>query len=191
MGTAHAINTGIEMSAEELGRLPRGRARFELVAGELLVMEPGFAEHGNISAEAVRILANHVIEHDLGRAFGAETGFLLTKKPDTVRAPDAAYVSHATIDRAGEVKGYWPGPPDFSVEVVSSGDRPSRVREKALAWVGAGCTLVVVLEPETGTATAFRHAAPPTIHAETETLDCSDAVTGFRPRVEELFPARR
>ncbi len=154
MATAHAIPTGIHMSAQELGQLESGRARFELVAGELWVMEPGFAEHGQVTSEAMVRVANHVREHDLGRTFGAETGFLLATRPDTVLAPDAAFVSHATIERVGAVKGYWPGPPDFCVEVVSSGDRPTRVRQKALARVGAGCALVLVLDPETRTATA-------------------------------------
>ncbi len=164
MGTAPAIPTGIEMTARELGQLPRGRARFELVAGELLIMEPGFAEHGIIAIEAGGVLRNHVRERDLGIAFGAETGFLLTQAPGTVRAPDAAFVSHATAARAGKVKGYWPGRP------------------------GAGCTLVLVLQPETRTATAFRHATPPTIHGAGETIDCGDAVPCLRPRVAELFP---
>jgi hypothetical protein len=39
------------------------------------------------------ILGNHVRTRQLGLVYAAETGFLLTRDPDTVRAPDVAFVA--------------------------------------------------------------------------------------------------
>jgi Uma2 family endonuclease len=47
------------------------------------------------------------------------TDFTLATDPDTVRAPDVAFVSRERIEAVGEVEGYWPGAPDLAVEVIS------------------------------------------------------------------------
>ena len=54
-------------------------------------------------------LAQFVWENNLGDAYAAETGFLLTSDPDTVLAPDAAFVSEAHARQGRDKKGYWPG----------------------------------------------------------------------------------
>ena len=61
--------------------------------------------------------------------------------PDTVRAPDAAFVSQARLESMGDIPGYWPGAPDLVVEVVSPNDKSSEVLDKALDWLGAGCRM--------------------------------------------------
>jgi len=67
-------------------------------------------------------LAQHVEENGLGAVFAAETGFLLEGNPDTVRAPDVAFVRRDRVEEVGETAGFFPGPPDLAVEVVSPGD---------------------------------------------------------------------
>lgn len=175
------------MTAEELLRLPRGRARFELIRGELRVMEPGGYEHGQACGEALFLLKAHVREHGLGGgAVGAETGFILESEPLTVRAPDAAWLSPETRGREGRVTGYWPGAPDFAVEVVSPGDRYSEVRAKALDWIEAGCRLLLVVDPDSRSVTAYRLGREESYGVDAA-VDCSDVVPGFAPRVAELL----
>ncbi len=187
MATTRGIDTGIPMTAEELLRLPRGRARFELIRGELRVMEPGFFEHGRVAVEAAAALHRHVRDQDLGGAMvGAETGFVIASRPDTVRAPDAAWMSPEHVARVGEVQGYWPGAPDFAVEVVSSGDRYSGVHAKALAWIEAGCRLLLVIDPDSRSATAYRPGRTDAFRRD-DVVDCSDVVPGLAPRVAELL----
>lgn len=187
MGTSHDIPTGIVLTTEELLRLPRGHARFELVAGELRVMEPGGAEHGRVAARAGLALGKHVLDHDLGETFGAETGFLIATDPDTVRAPDAAFLSRERVDRFGRVTGYWPEAPDLAIEVVSPGDSYTKVQEKALMWLEAGCRLVLLLEPGSATAIAYRRPGEGQALLRDDVVDCSDVVPGFAPRVAELL----
>ncbi len=187
MATTRGIDTGIPMTAEELEQLPRGRARFELIQGQLRVMEPGGYEHGDVSLEAGFLLKVHVREHGLGGgAVGAETGFILESEPLTVRAPDAAWVSPESLERIGRVKGYWPGAPDFAIEVVSPGDRYSGVHAKALAWIEAGCRLLLVIDPDSRSATTYRPGRTDAFLRD-DVVDCSDVVPGFAPRVAELL----
>ncbi|MEA2390010.1 MAG: hypothetical protein QOK31_119 [Solirubrobacteraceae bacterium] len=183
----HAIATGIEMTAEELLRLPRGRARFELIDGELTVMEPGGAEHGAVAATCVALLHPYVRERGLGIVFGAETGFVLVPgdKP-TIRAPDAAFVARENVERLGRTEKYWPEAPDLAVEVVSPGDSFSAVNAKALDWLEAGSRVVIVADPGTRTVTLYRGNEMTTLRGE-ETIDAGDVVPGWAPHVADLF----
>jgi Uma2 family endonuclease len=183
----HGIATGISMTAEELLRLPRGRARFELIEGELTVMEPGGAEHGAVAMEIGALLHAHVREHRLGRAFGAETGFILVpgEKP-TIRAPDAAFVARANAERIGRTEKYWPEPPDLAVEVVSPGDSFSAVNAKAVAWLEAGTRLVIVADPAAETVSVYRSGEVLTRRGE-ETVDAGDVVPGWAPAARDYF----
>ena len=163
-----------------------GEGRRELIDGVLCEMEPAGAHHGEIANEIGALLRQYRIEHG-GRAFGAETGFLLSSNPDTVRAPDAAFVSAERSAAAGVVKGYWPGAPDLAVEVVSPSDAYTAVHEKALAWLAAGCQVVLVVDPAAGHVTRYRAADDVTVHAGDDAVDCARAMPGFTPAVRELL----
>src|SRR5919206_2667519 len=110
------------MTAEELWRMPDDGQRHELIAGELTTMPPSGFEHGRLTARLTASLSRHVRTHGLGEVLAAETGFLLARDPDLVRAPDVAFVSRERVAAAGEVAGYCPGAPDLAVEVVSPND---------------------------------------------------------------------
>ena len=55
-----------------------------------------------------------------------------------MRAPDAAFVRRERVEALGVVTGYWPGPPDLVVEVISPNDRYTEVYEKVDEWLEAG-----------------------------------------------------
>jgi Uma2 family endonuclease len=180
---AHAI----PVTAEELLRMHGDGLRRELVHGELRTMTPAGFEHGRIAAGAVRLLGNHVKDEGCGVTLGAETGFVLARDPDTVRAPDAAFVATERVKKVGRTTKYWPGAPDFAVEVVSPDDSPREVHEKALEWLAAGTVAVLVLDPGERTATVYRGHGDAHVHSDQDTLDLSDAVPGFGVTVAELF----
>ena len=122
-------------TAADLELLPDDGFRYELVRGEVRKMTPAGNEHGKIAMSIAWRLAQHVENHGLGSVYAAETGFRLASDPDTVRAPDAAFVCQARLDAVGAVAGYWPGAPDLAVEVVSPGDRYGEVAEKVADWL--------------------------------------------------------
>ena len=130
------------MTADDLLRMPDDGFRYELVKGELRKMAPAGHEHGRVAIRFSWRLAQHVETNDLGAVYAAETGFLISTNPDTVRAPDVAFVSRKRIEGVKKAEGYWPGAPDLAVEVVSPGDTYTEVEEKAIEWLEAGTLMV-------------------------------------------------
>lgn len=176
------------MTAEELLRYRHEPYRQELIDGRLFEMEPPGAEHGIVAMRIAMALAAHVTERDLGLAFAGEIGFQLGSDPDTVRAPDAGLISKASVDAAGGIPaGYWPGPPDLAIEVVSPNDRRSAVEGKALDWLAAGARAVVVLDPPLRTASVYRSRDDIRVLTAGERLEFADVVPGWSTRVGDLF----
>lgn len=175
------------LTADDLLRMPDDGFRYELIDGELCKMAPAGSQHGRVVLNVTTPLDRFVRENDLGVVFAAETGFKLRADPDTVRAPDAAFVTKQRFAQVGDVSGYWPGAPDLAIEVLSPGDRFSEVEEKVFDWLDAGTRLVIVLDPRKRTGTAYRSRASIRVHTDAETLDASEVVPGWRLRVAQAF----
>ena len=131
-------------TAEELLRMPGDDFVYELVDGELRKMSPAGFEHGRVAMRIGASLSTFVIQRHLGEVTAAETGFVLRRNPDTVRAPGVAFVRQ---DRLVPSSGYFPGPPDLAIEVVSPSDTYSEVDAKVLDWLRSGVRMVVVVDP--------------------------------------------
>lgn len=174
-------------TAEELLRMPDDDARRELVEGEIRTMTPAGNEHGYVAGEILGELRNYVKAKDLGRTYTAETGFKIASDPDTVRAPDAAFVSRERLGEVGSVEGFWPGAPDLAVEVVSLNDTHAEVVEKSLAWLNAGCRMVLVAEPVRKVVTVYRSKEDIRILTKDEAVDGADVVPGWWLPVSEIF----
>ncbi len=179
------------MTAEELFDLPDDGGRFELVEGELAHMTPTGGEHGALAIRIGRLLDVYVEEHDLGVCCGAETGFILRRGPDTVRAPDAAVVLKSRIPDTGIPSSYWPFAPDLAVEVVSPSDRLAEVHVKITEFFAAGTRLVWLVEPETRMVHVYRSPQEVEVVGTEQDLDGGDVLPGFRCAVLRLFPAAR
>lgn len=175
------------VTAEELLVMPDDGYRYELVRGELRKMAPAGARHSNIGVKVAVSLSNHVTANDLGTVFGADGGFLLTKNPDTVRAPDVGFVRRERMEETGLVDGYWLGPPDLAVEVISPNDLYTEVAEKVEEWLKAGTRIVVVVDPRRRVATVHRPGREAVTLAEGEVLDGDDVVPGWRMEVGDIF----
>ena len=113
------------VTAEDLLHLPSDGYRYELFRGKLRQMSLAGEEHGDVAMEIGSRLAQFVRENNLGKVYAAETGFKLTENPDTVRAPDVAFISRESLERQPRTKGYRKGAPDLAAEVVSPNDRPT------------------------------------------------------------------
>src|SRR5438270_13850709 len=121
------------MSADELLQLPDDGNRYELVQGELRKMSPPGADHGGVAAAIIISLGSYVKERRLGKVY-SEIGFRIARKPDTVRAPDAAFVRR---ERVVKTERFFEGPPDIAFEVVSPNDTYTEVEEKTQEWLRA------------------------------------------------------
>jgi Uma2 family endonuclease len=175
------------MTADELLLLPDDNMRHELVRGEHRVMPPAGADHGDVASTVGALLNTYVRRENLGRVFAAETGFVIGHHPDTVRAPDAAFVSKDRYELLGRTKRFWPEAPEFAAEVVSPDDSSREVEEKAFDWLDAGTKVVLVVDPDRRTATVFRARDDVRVYEQDAVMDLSDAVPGWRPSLAELF----
>ena len=174
------------MTADELLRLSLPNKRTELVRGVLMVREPAGFRHGEVIMQLAKPLALFVDAHDLGRVLAAETGFKLASNPDTVRAPDIAFVSRRRVPSPSP-KGYPALAPDLVVEVLSPDDRPGEVLGKVAEWLSAGCRLVWVLDPDRRVARVYRADGSELLLAEHDALDGEDVLPGFSCQLVAIF----
>jgi Uma2 family endonuclease len=179
------------MTAEELFGSAHEPRSCELVAGRLHEMEPPGIEHGVVATQIAKVLDAHVEREGLGLVVASEVGFHIAHDPDTVRAPDVAFLSRERVEEIGIPRGYWPGPPDVAVEVVSPNDRRSEVEGKALDWIAGGTRAVIVVDPDLRTATVYRARDDICVLTADESLDLEDVIPGWHPTVGEFFVARR
>ena len=175
------------LTAEQFAALPLTGLRSELIEGELHTMPPTFEDHGEITMRLSVILGQHVLGQRLGKLYAAETGFLIARDPDTVRAPDIAYIQQARLSAPRSAPRWVPVVPDLVVEVVSSSDRPAEVDAKVAMWLAAGVRLVWVVRPDERTLNIHRPGAPTETLTEADTLDGAEVVPGFSTPVATIF----
>jgi len=122
----------------------------------------------------------------LGLVMGAETGFIIASDPDTVRAPDVAFVSFPKANDLPE-HGFFEGAPDLAVEVVSPSDSFSEVQAKAQDWLAAGCRMVWIVDPSTCSVTECLPGGTNRMLRASDQLDGKDVLPQFRIAVSEIF----
>lgn len=182
------MSTTTLVTADELLALPMGRGqRYELVAGKLRVMSPAGWRHGGVAANIAAMLGTFIRQRQLGVGFGAETGFLLARDPDTVRAPDFAFIANERLPKVEPSEAYWPGAPDLAIEVLSPGDTAGEIAEKVTEWIAAGCASVWVVDPKLKTITIYRSLSEVRVLAAGETLVDDCILPGFSCVVDQIF----
>jgi Uma2 family endonuclease len=183
-----SMTTTLQRStASELYERPDDGFRYELVKGELRKMSPSGSEHGATIVNITVLLGQHEKANQLGICFGAETGFKIASDPDTVRAPDVAFIRQERIPESGLPKKFWPGAPDLAVEVLSPGDTRREVDEKVADWLASGARAVWVINPKQRAVTGYRSMTDVTRLSEGAELGGGDVVPGFRCQVSEIF----
>jgi Uma2 family endonuclease len=145
------------------------------------------ALHAFVSLRLDRALGRYVDEHALGAASAADSGFLLARAPDSVRAPDVWFIRRDRIPVGGPPDAFWTGAPDLAVEVRSKNDRWPDILEKVDEYFAAGTQLVWVIEPIRREVVVFRADMPAITLMSTDELDGQDVVPGFHLPVRDLF----
>jgi Uma2 family endonuclease len=175
------------VTAEELWLSPTFNKRCELVRGEIIEMDPSGGEHGEIATTLAILLGTHIRNQHLGKAYGAETGFILGRSPDTVRGADFAFIAQARLPQAAPIKGFVPLAPDLAVEIVSPSDRTRDVSEKVREYLVAGTGMIWIIEPELWTVTVYRSLQNVRMLTAADTLSGEEVLPGFACQVAELF----
>ena len=173
------------VTAEELERRP-DLQRFELLEGRLVEMSPVGFEHGHVVLQLGYLLQRHLRGGRLGM-IGTEVGFKLASNPDTVRAPDLAFIRQHRLPLS-RPRGFVSGPPDLAIEVLSPEDRPGEMRGRVDEYLTQGVPLVVIVDPHEKTVTLHPRGAPETtLRGLEDVLDLSLVIDRFRCRLEEIF----
>jgi Uma2 family endonuclease len=169
------------MTADELLNRPDDGYRYELVRGELRKMSPSGLDHGIVGARIIGSLIAHAESTGSGVVTNSDAGFRIGRNPDTVLAPDAAFISNERLVRTTKFSD---GPPDVAFEVVSPSDRYSEVGEKIQEWLRAGTQVVVVVDPRTRSVQIYRAGGAETV---TDTIVIDDILPGWRMPLSKLF----
>ena len=175
---ADATAVGL-MTAEELLRLPDDGWQYELIQGRLIRMAPSSSRPAIVAtrlSSRVEVFASH---NELGVVGGADWGFRLTSDPDTVRAPDVAFVRAERIPADGIPDGFWPGAPDLAIEVISPTNRWVGMLRKVHEYLDAGARMVWVVDSDARRATVFRPDRAPVTIGEDGVLEGEDVLPGF------------
>ncbi len=179
--------TKIGTTAQELFELPDDGKRYELVGGELREMVPAGARHGDAAAALTILLGQHVRAQQLGRLLAAETGFRISRNPDTVRAPDVSFVAQERVPPGGPPEGYWGLAPDLAVEVVSPNDTAAGVQSKVQMWLESGVRLVWVVYPDTRSVVVYESLKEISTFTAGDASSGGSVVHGFECKVSEIF----
>ena len=180
MVTTRAITTADELfEAGDIGRC-------ELIRGQLVMMTPAGGEHARLTTRVALRVGNYVEQRRLGLVYAGDPGFIIERDPDTVRAPDVAFIA---ADRAAEMhtRRFMSGVPDLAVEVVSPDDRPKEVIAKAKQWIAAGCKLVWVVDPSPKTISVYRPDGSTQLLYEADELHGDAVLPGFVINVADIF----
>lgn len=173
------------ITAEELFDLGEA-GRCELVNGEIIHMAPAGAEHGDVALEIAYRIKTHVDAHRLGKVYAAETGFVLRRNPDVVRAPDVAFVRRERVPR-GPKRGFLEGAPDLAVEVVSPSDRHSDLMAKVQQWLTGGAVSVWAVDPINRSLDVYRSGGQILRYVTGQEVADEPALPGFVLKLDELF----
>jgi len=180
------VGTSPLLTARDVARISLPGKVTELIRGQLVVREPPGTRHGAIAATLAYHLNDFVRRRELGTVFAQDTGFKIASDPDTVRAPDVAFVARARVERIPP-RGYAELAPDLLAEILSPDDRPAEVLAKVADWLAAGTKLVWVVDPARSEARVYRQdGSLAVVHAH-ESLDGEDVLPDFSCPLVQVF----
>ncbi len=167
---------------------PHG-GKMELIRGRTVTHMPVGGPHSELTILVATELSLFARPHKLG-AVGAECGFVLSRNPDTVRAPDVHFVRMSRLPSGRMPRGFFDGPPDLAVEVISPDDTDRELVEKLMQYQRAGVSRAWVVRPEARTITVHYPEGNAHTFEPGATLTSHDAgfeVEGFALDVGALF----
>ncbi len=117
-------------TVDDLYRLPNDERHYELVQGRIVFEPPPGDRHGRLSARLVGILDRFLEKHPVAELLAGDPGFVLSRAPDTVRAPDIADVEKGRYLPLDDESILFPGAPAPAIEILSPGNRASKEHEQ-------------------------------------------------------------
>jgi Uma2 family endonuclease len=174
-------------TADDLAALPDD-VHAELIAGKYVNgLLPG-GMHGCTSMTILSAAYVFVSQHDLGTCFTTETGFLLSRNPDTVLAPDFAFIAKSRCPHPIPT-GYIELCPDLILETRSPGDSTTEINAKIHRWLEYGAQIVWDLDPKASTITSHTSDGAVEKLGIDDTLTGGQVLPGFSLPIKTIFSA--
>ncbi len=171
---------------EEFMALPDNGNRYELVNGQIKVLDSVGMEHGYLSALVGCSLGNYSFDRKLGVICNSSTAFKM--KSGNKRSPDVSFVSKDRLKGLKKLpKGFFDGAPDLAVEVISPSNTFDEIHQKIVEYFESGSRLVWVINPDEETVLVYRGTTPDRLLKKTDFLDGEEVVDEFRLAIAELF----
>jgi Uma2 family endonuclease len=172
------------ITAEQLLEMPR-HPRVELVKGEIVEMSPVERAHSYFVTRLLLLLAPFVEKNNLGFV-GPEAGYVLSRDPDTVRAPDLGFISAGRMGNLRD-RGYFDLEPDLAIEILSPNNRPGETHRKIADCFGAGTRLVWVIDPSTEQVIVHHPDGRSQVYSGDDEVSGEDVLPGFSFTPLQLF----
>lgn len=157
----------------------------ELVNGRIVPLPPTGCDHGFVEARLVSRLMTYAESSGRGEVMSGEAGIYIRRNPDTVRAPDAAFISNERLVKRNS-SSYLDIAPELVVEVLSPDDRWSEVTEKIQDYFDAGVARVWIVDPKARKLHAYRSPTESELFGEGQVLADEEVLPGFRLNLSEL-----
>lgn len=174
-------------TAEDLSLMPDDGWRYELIDGVPIRMSPVTWGHGELVTEFARHLGNHAAAYRLGRVASGDTGINIARDPDTVLAPDVAFVRADRLPSPAEREHFVAVIPDLVVEVISPADSPRHIAQKVQRYLAAGARLIGLAYAKDRRVVAHAPGQAPRDYGSGVVLDGGEILPGFRLALAELF----
>ncbi len=164
-----------KLTWEEFEKLPDDGWHHELLEGEHIALPPPQRRHSETARRIFRLL-----DSCKGREAYFEAGFRIGG--NSWVQPD---VSVLRAEQEQGASGYFEGPPDLAVEVVSPSETATVLHRKIDRLLSSGTGEVWVVYPETRTVQVFRGAISETKHVGD--IIQSPLLPGCQANVADLF----
>ena len=174
------------LTLEEYAALEEPDERYvsELVRGAVVREPRPGSVHGRVQIRIGAALDAWARGH--GATVTAESGYILSDDPPTLRGPDVAVVLRPRPIGI-EPGGWLRGAPDVAVEVLSPSDTSMTMHERTLEYLQAGASLVWILDPASRTVTVHRPDGSALVLRDGATLVGEAVLRGFAVPLAELF----
>ena len=183
----------VALTLEEFLALPETEPASEYIDGEVVQKMAPSWYHASLVRELVRLVGNYLDANPAEGRVVTELRHAVRGSAPRVYVPDIGVlrVRNVPRDRLQRSRGPVEVPPDFAIEVLSPGDYPGRVLEKADFYMRTGTELLWIVDPELESVTVYRPGEAPAGHRAPHSLDAAPVLPGLAIDLAQLFAVLR
>lgn len=182
-----SITTEAPLTADQFMATHGGETFVDLVDGRVEFQPMPHRKHGYVSAKVAIALGRFVDDRDIGRVMINDTHIRIRSDPDTLRGADVLFVSYERLARGPFEDGVLDPAPELVFEVRSPSNTWAELVEKAIAYLKADVSVVVLLDIDTESASVYRRNEIQQTFHDGDEFVIPDVLPGFAVPVRKFF----